>query len=259
MTTYWYKQTADNPLFPDMLWSRPENKLHAGKLLIIGGNLHGFNAPATALSEAEKAGIGTARVLLPNALSKTVSKLFPELEYTPSTPSGSFGRSALAEILDAALWSDGVLLAGNFGRNSETSILLETFLQKYPGQVTLTGDSIDYFLPEPLSLIRRVETALVVDFSQLQKLLTAAKFERALTSDLGIAQIADILHQFSSETSANIVLTHQDTTYIATRSSVSTTPSVSIPVSIAAHTSTWWLQNPSKPFEALTTAAAAMQ
>jgi len=55
--TYWHKQTAEKPLFPDMLWSKPENKSHAGKLLIIGGNLHGFAAAAEAYNQATKAGI----------------------------------------------------------------------------------------------------------------------------------------------------------------------------------------------------------
>jgi NAD(P)H-hydrate repair Nnr-like enzyme with NAD(P)H-hydrate dehydratase domain len=72
MTTYWLKQTPDKPLFPNMLWSKPENKLHAGKLLVIGGNLHGFSAPATAFAEARKAGIGSQRVVLPDAIQKTV-------------------------------------------------------------------------------------------------------------------------------------------------------------------------------------------
>lgn len=256
MSTYWHKQTKENPLFPDLLWSRPENKLHAGKLLIIGGNLHGFNAPANAVTEAERAGVGAVRVFLPDALRKTVSKLFPETEYAPSTPSGSFAKNALAELLDAAHWSDGVLLAGNLGRNSETSILLESFLQKYPRQVTLVGDSIDYFLSEPLPLIYRTDTALVIDFAQLQKLLTGAKFDRALTSDLGIAQIVDILHHFSADCAATLVLVHNGTTYVATRSNVSTTSSGSHLIKAAAYTSTWWLQNPSKPFEAISTAIA---
>ena len=41
---YWHKQTAENPLYEDVLWARPENKHGAGKLLVVGGNLHGFAA-----------------------------------------------------------------------------------------------------------------------------------------------------------------------------------------------------------------------
>src|SRR5690606_2345051 len=58
-TDYWRRQTPGEPLFPDVLWSRPEQKTTAGKLLVIGGNLHAFAAPAEAYNEAEKAGVGT--------------------------------------------------------------------------------------------------------------------------------------------------------------------------------------------------------
>ncbi len=137
---FWLKQGSE-PLFPDLLWSRPENKKQAGKLLIIGGNVHGFAAAGEAYAEASKAGIGTARVLLPDSLQKTVGRVFEAGEYAPSTPSGSFSQKALAELLDRANWSDGVLLAGDLGRNSETAILIEHFTEKYQGQLTFTKDA----------------------------------------------------------------------------------------------------------------------
>jgi NAD(P)H-hydrate repair Nnr-like enzyme with NAD(P)H-hydrate dehydratase domain len=252
--TYWLKQEGDKPLFPDLLWSRPETQRHAGKLLIIGGNLHGFNAPAEAYNEAGKAGIGTCRVFLPNALQRTVSKLFPEIEYVPSTPSGSFASSALAELLTAAVWADGALLAGNFGKNSETAILLESFIHKYSGQLTLAGDSIDYFITNSDVLLRRAETTIVLSFAQAQKLLTNAGSLRPLTSALGKAQIVELLHEFTEKLTASIILATDETIYIAAEKHVSTTERPITPLEAAAHTSTWWLQNPGKPFEAMTTA-----
>ena len=107
--TYWHKQTAEHPLFPELLWSRPENKQHAGKLLIVGGNIHGFRAPAEAYTESLKAGAGATRVVLPDALRKTVSKVFPEIEFASSTPSGSFAQRSLADLLDITNWADGLL------------------------------------------------------------------------------------------------------------------------------------------------------
>ena len=89
ITPYWHKQ-FDSPLFSDLLWSRPENKQFAGKLLIIGGNLHGFAAPASAYEQSQRAGIGVARVILPDALQKTIGRIFEAGEFAPSTPSGSF-------------------------------------------------------------------------------------------------------------------------------------------------------------------------
>jgi NAD(P)H-hydrate repair Nnr-like enzyme with NAD(P)H-hydrate dehydratase domain len=131
--SYWQRQVKDKPLYPNILWSRPENRLTAGKLLIVGGNLHGFAAVGQAYQAALKTGVGTARVLLPDSLQKTVGKMIDNCQFTASTPNGSFASQALAEMLDGATWADAVLLAGDFGRSSETAILLERFLSKYSG------------------------------------------------------------------------------------------------------------------------------
>ncbi|HSX27740.1 MAG TPA: hypothetical protein VLG25_03070, partial [Patescibacteria group bacterium] len=122
-STYWQKQTKDKPLFPDLLWSRPENRAQAGKLLIIGGNAHGFAAPAEAYGQALEAGIGVVRVLLPDAVKAVAKHALETVDFAPSTPSGSFSKKGLAEFISHASWADGVLIAGDLGRNSETAIL----------------------------------------------------------------------------------------------------------------------------------------
>src|SRR5438105_14108225 len=119
MANYWHKQASDKPLFPELLWSQPENRTQAGKLLIIGGNLHAIAAPAQAYAEALKAGIGSAKVVLPDVTKKTVGPLLENVEYAPSSRSGSFARNALASFVDLSQWADGVLITGDTGRNSE--------------------------------------------------------------------------------------------------------------------------------------------
>ena len=252
--TYWHKQTAEQPLFPDLLWSRPENKQHAGKLLIIGGNIHGFRAPAEAYTESLKAGVGSTRVFLPDALHKTVSKVFPEIEFAPSTPSGSFAQKSLADLLDVTNWTDGLLFAGDFGKNSETAILLESLVDKYRGQLTLVGDSIDYFKHQPKSLLDRTGTTLVLTFQQLQQLAPAANFDQAITSTLDLLHLVDILHNFTKHFEANIIIEHSENIIVAVNGQVSTkkvNQADSGKINIATHAAIWWLQNPSKAFEAL--------
>src|SRR3989344_1032892 len=100
--TYWHKQAKDKPLFEDLLWSRPENKARAGKLLIIGGNAHTFAAPAAAFVSAAKAGAGSVRALMPDKLKKTIGSSLAEAQFAPSTPSGSFSRKALVDALELA-------------------------------------------------------------------------------------------------------------------------------------------------------------
>lgn len=257
MPPYWQRQTADKPLFPDLLWSRPENRQYAGKLLIIGGNVQSFASPATAFAESERAGIGVTRVILPDALSRTVSKVFEAAEFAPSTPSGSFSQRALAEFLSASTWADGVLLEGDLGRNSETAILLEKFAGKYSGSLTISSSSADYFLQTPELVLQRPETLLVLDFSQLQRLVTSAHFPQAVTSNMDLVRFVELLHRFSLQYHAFIITQHLGNTIAAVQGAISTTTGRSEQTNwaaaTAAHAAVWWLQNPSKPFEAITT------
>lgn len=255
--SYWHKQTEDALLYPDLAWSKPENKRYAGKLLVIGGNLHGFSAPAQAFTEAEKAGIGTCRVLLPDAIQKVVKTFIPEADYGPSTPSGSFAQKSLDTWLESAAWSDGILLAGDFGRNSETAIVLEKFIQKHSGALTITKDAVDYFSSNSTALLQRENTCLVVSFAQLQKLATNARFPQAFTFDMDFLRLVDALHELTSTYPVCIVTKHLETYFVAQNGRVSTTKmtkEVDIwRVKAAAHASVWWLQHPSKQFEAIST------
>jgi hypothetical protein len=259
-STYWHKQTSDEPLFPNLAWARPENKLQAGKLLIVGGNAHGFAAPAEAYAAAEKAGIGTARVLLPDSLQKTLGKTFPAGEFAPSTPSGSFSQKALAELLELANWADAVLLAGDFGHNSETAILLEKFARDYNELLALSGDAADYFTSAGKVIMSRPDTLLVLSFAQLQKLAAGVHFRAPFTFKMDLLHLVDALHDLTSEYPASIIVKHLPTMFVAAGGQVSTTKlkeDLEIwRVRAAAAATVWWLQNPRKPFEALTTAIA---
>jgi hypothetical protein len=255
---YWHRQTAAAPLFPDLQWSRPENRLNAGKLLIVGGNVHGFAAAAEAYGVAETAGVGTTRVLLPDVLQKTVRRIFPAAEYAPSTPSGSFGQKALGELLPIGAWADGVLLAGDLGRNSETAILLEKFITSYSGQVTMTRDAADYFTSSPRSVLERPNTLLVISFAQLQKLAMEAKYPAAFTFDMDLLRLIDQLHEFSLQYPVAIIVRHLDNLIVAVNGEVSTTkvPAEQLfwRLHTAARASVWWLQQPTKEFASLSTA-----
>jgi NAD(P)H-hydrate repair Nnr-like enzyme with NAD(P)H-hydrate dehydratase domain len=257
MQDYWHKQTKQKPLFEDLQWSRPEQTAQAGKLLIVGGNDHAFAAPAEAYAEAGKAGIGISRVLLPDSLQKTVGRILEHGEYAPSTPSGSFARSALASLLEFGAWADATLLAGDFGRNSETAVLLEQFIAKHTGDVTITKDGLDYFTHMPLALLNREHTLLVPSFAQLQKLATNARFEKAFTFDMDFLRLIETLHEFSLRYKAAIIVKHLEAILVAYGGQVSSTKlEQDMPVwrvKTAAHAAVWQLQNPSKIFAALTT------
>lgn len=249
--TSWLKQTLEKPLFPDILWSRPENKRHAGKLLIIGGNSHGFATVANSYSSAGKAGIGEPRILLPDVLQKTVGKLFPEASFAASTPSGSFSRQALAQLLDESEWADGVLLAGDFGHNSETAILLESFWQKYSGQLTICGDGLDSS-NRIIALAKRSTSLIVCDVPKLQKLAAGTAL---IKNSMDLNQMVAAITSLSKDTKLSFVTAHSDHIIVSVDGITSTTAARDYDLAvIAAYSSVWWLQQPGKPFEAITSA-----
>jgi hypothetical protein len=259
--TYWHKQTASKQLFPDLLWSRPENRLQAGKMLIIGGNGYEFKAPANAYGDALNAGIGTAKVLLPDSMHKVVRDIFPEAEFAPSTPSGSFARIALAQALDLASWADGVLLPGDLGHNSETAVFLESLTSKYDGSIILTKDAADYCLSTPTGCLERPGTVAVLTIAQLQKLGITAGFTTAFTFDMDLIRLVDALHEFTKIHPLYLVIKHLESMVVAVDGEVSTTkiedPEAPWRLHTAASAATWFIQNPSKPFAALTTSVIA--
>src|SRR5206468_3850311 len=161
-------------------------------------------------------------------------------------------RQALAELVEHAAWADAVLVAGDFGRNSETAILLESFIKDYSGQLTLVQDTLDYFIDQSPLILNRPQTLIVPTFAQLQK-LAAGQFATAFTSTMDFLHIIDALHELTRQYEAHISLRHVDTIFVAVGGEVSTTkPANGDEISLAAYTATWWLQNPSQPFEAIT-------
>lgn len=247
----WLRQTPDKPLFEAVLWNRPENKRNAGKLLIIGGHKQAFNEVSAAYSAALKAGVGSCRVILPDSLQKMMVKLFPEAEYAASTPIGSFSRQALGTLLDAAEWADGVLLAGDFGRNSETAVLLEGFVEKYTGQLSLAGDALDYFSNQPAKLTGRPKTLLTASLGQLQKLALPSLIQQNADLIKLLEQISD----WVAPTPISVITIGSDKAIACYKQQISTTPvKITAPdINLAAYATVWWLQQPEKSFEALVT------
>jgi ADP-dependent NAD(P)H-hydrate dehydratase / NAD(P)H-hydrate epimerase len=255
---YWHRQTIDKPLFPELEWSRPENKAFAGKLLVIGGNKYGLATPAEAYTEAEKAGVGLTRVLLPLSVKSLMQKVYGpalETEFAATTPSGSFSQHALSEWLGMAAWADATLLAGDLGRNSETAILIEKFLTKHVSKVAVTKDAADYAIGVP-QIWQRQDTLFVISMAQLQKLNQQAGATTAITFSMDLIRLVDVLHDLTVQYPIAIITKHLDTMVVATGGQVSTTRlAEELPiwrVRTAAHATVWWLQNPTKRFEALT-------
>jgi NAD(P)H-hydrate repair Nnr-like enzyme with NAD(P)H-hydrate dehydratase domain len=252
--TYWRKQSEDTPLFPNILWSRPESKAGAGRLAIIGGNSFAIGAPGLAYNQADQSGAGVIRVVMPQSVKKNVSVLLPDADFAPSNPSGSFSKSALAVFMDTVYWSDHVLLAGDFGRNSESAVLLESFVQKYTGPLTITQDAVDYFKALPELLLARENTLIVLSLAQLQKLFINAAIMTPITYGMTVPQLVEALHELTLKYQAAILVKHHDVLYTAYGGEVTTTKNTDEKwrVITAARACVFYMQNNEKPLEAIT-------
>ena len=257
--TYWHKQYADQPLYPSLLWDKPETSAQAGKILIVGGDGHNVTAPASAYNETIASGAGVVQVLLPESLKPIVGQVIEHGVYGASTKSGSFSRQSLSTWLDLSEWADGVLLPGDIGRNSETTVTLELFLAKFSGIVTITKDALDHIVNNPDEVILRSCTVFIASFAQLQRLGKNVSFAHAFTYDMPLSQLVEKLHLFTTLYPTAIILRHSGVYIVAKDGEVSTTKdneqqSEVWRVANAAKVSVWSAQNPSKLFAALTTA-----
>lgn len=253
---YWKQQTADKPLFPDIEWSKPERRDQAGRLGIIGGNKLGFVGVAEAYSTALGAGAGEVRVLLPDVLTKTIPPAITDTVFAATTPSGSLAKDALPEMMALGDWSTGILLAGDAGRNSETAIAYEQFIEEYQGPLTLTRDAVDLIKNYPNRLVERPETLLVVSFAQLQKLFSGVYYPKILTFSMQLAGLVEAAHKFTTTYPVTVLVLHKDFLVAAHDGNATSTPWEN-PMAIwrgqvAAKAATYWLWNRGAPLEAIT-------
>lgn len=253
---YWRKQTADKPLFPDIEWSKPEQKTQAGRLGIIGGNKLGFAGVAEAYSVALKAGVGEVRVLLPDVLKKSIPQIMTNVIYSPTNISGSMTKDAITEMKALGAWSTGILLIGDAGRSSETAILYENFISDYAGPLTITRDVIDLIKSNNQAIVERPDTLLVASFAQLQKLFQSVYYPKVLTFSMQLTNLVEALHKFTITYPISLTVLHKEMLIIASDGEITTTPWTDAMRiwrgNTAANAASYWLWNQNKPLESVT-------
>lgn len=254
MHPYWKKQQLGKPLFPDIEWNKPERRDQAGKLLVVGGNKLGFSAVAEAYQTAKDSGAGQVRVLVPDCLKSSIPKIIDGVIFAACNTSGGLSSDAKTELLASAAWADGILLIGDAGRNSETAVLYEQFLQEYTGPLTITRDAIDLVRNDSRLLVDRPDTTIIASFAQLQKLFQGVYYPKVLTFSIQLLQLVEALHKFTITYPSTIMTLHKDTMIIAKDGDVITQPWGN-PMSIwrgnvAANVASNLLWNPEKILQA---------
>lgn len=261
LLNYWKTQTPQKPLFPDIEWSKPEQRSQAGRLGIIGGNKLGFVGVGEAYTIALDAGAGEVRVLLPDILKKSIPATITDTLFGSTNPSGSLGREAMPELKALGEWSTALLMIGDAGRNSETAILYEEFVRDHQGQLAITRDAFDLLANTLDVVVERPDTLAVVSFAQLQKMFSRVYYPKILTFSMQLQQLVEALHKFTITYPITIMTFHQNQLIVAVNGQVTTTP-WDHPMAIwrgavATRATVYWMWNPKKPLEAATASLTA--
>lgn len=260
MHSYWLKQSSTKPLFPDIEWNKPEQRAHAGKLAIIGGNKLGFVAVRDSYEVAADMGAGQIRAILPDVLKKTIPPSVVDTVFLPSNPSGGFSREALPEFHAACEWADLCLLIGDAGRNSETAMAFESLLGG-SDHLVVTRDAVDLIMPTMARVVGREQTTLVVSFAQLQKIFQSVYYPKILSFSMQLMQLVETLHKFTITYPVTIVTFHNSQLLIAHSGRV-VTHEFDQPMAIwrgitATRAASYLLWNPKQPLEAIATSFVA--
>jgi NAD(P)H-hydrate repair Nnr-like enzyme with NAD(P)H-hydrate dehydratase domain len=252
---YWLTQTTQKPLFPEIEWDKPEQKARAGRLGIVGGNKQGFAITAGCVEMANKTGVGETKVLLPASLKNKMPVRPEGVSFSADNQSGGLGDHSLPDVMALSHWASGMLFTGEAGKNSQTAILYEKFMQDYSGMVTITRDAVDLLKNNFMALADRDKTLAVMSFSQLQSMFKGLHYPKILTFSMQLSQLVDSLHKFTITYPICIVTLHADRIVVAKDGQVATmewdNPMSMWRGEVATKAAVYWLWNENKQLEAV--------
>ena len=257
---FWKKQES-KPLFPDIEWNKPEQKTHAGKMAIIGGNKLGFAVVAMNTTRAAEFGVGEVKALLPDSLKKNLP-VNAATSFAPSNLSGGFSKEAIDSLQAMYAWADVSVLIGDLGKNSETAIALEDSLFKNDiftsgGKLVATRDSVDLLMGSAAKLVELKGLVLITSLAQLQKLFREVYYPKVITFSMQLANLVDVLHKFTITYPLTVATLHQGSFIVAKSGEVVSTELKDTrysPLSIwsgeaAVKIAAYYVWNPGKPLE----------
>lgn len=251
------ERQADQPLYPKILWNRPISRATAGRLLLIGGHKTGLAKLQASYQIAGAAGIGALTILAPDSLRPMLGTIH-DIQFAPSTPSGSIAKSALGQIQSAASYADATVLGLDSSNNSETIITLERFIEDYHQPLILVDDGLDLIAQAPDALSGRPKTMAILTMQQLFKL--AGKLELPLTirPDSGQTGKVDILAELWELLKIDLALIGPEIIIrVGDQTSITTLPKQPTNLLTASYgiLSDFYTQNPSATYQGLTTGA----
>lgn len=248
------EKQSDKPLYEDILWSRPVRR--TGRVLLVGGHRDGFAELQKLYQGFEDAQVAECHLALPDKLSKLVGSL-EGISLLASNPSGSIARDALAELVHLANESDLVSLGPDLSNNSETTLVMQRLISETGASILIPPQSADQLLPEAGEWKDKQNLLLFVNHKQLYKLATKFAVDATIPLSPTSETIAEIALAVSRVFSPSLVIMMPDSIVITGngRASITKTATTDLGKTIGL-LATFWLQNSSKKYEALTAGAS---
>lgn len=246
------EKQSDKVLYGDILWSRPVRR--TGRILLVGGHRDGFAELQKLYQGFEKAQVAECQLALPDKLSKLVGNL-EGVNLLASTPSGSIARDALSELVYLSNESDLVSLGPDLSNNSETILTAQRLIAQTRASILIPPQSTEQLLSEAGQWKNKDNLLLFVNQKQLYKL--AIKLSANVTIPLQASNdsTAQISLAISKEYAPSIVVLTADSAIVTVNGKASINKTKTNDTgNLVGLLSTFWLQNPSKRYEALTSA-----
>lgn len=250
------KQT-DKPLFPDVFWNRPTMRRRAGRLLLIGGHRGEFSLLQAIYQSAEAAGIGECQAVMPDSLRRTIGEA-GFCRFVPASASGSLGKAALGELLHLASDADAVVAGANLTNNAETAVVIESLITKLEQPIVITEEAIQILQFHP-ELITGNPKALVV--TTMRGLFAVAGYHHmpiAIKPHGGVVGKIEILQQLAAISRCSYMVFDSEILVQAGGATSLTPleqPLSELPGAVIGVAATFWIQQLTQPYEALTSAA----
>lgn len=222
-----------------------------GRVLLVGGHRDGFAELQKVYAGFEAAQVAECHLALPDKLSKLVGSL-EGISLLASNPSGSIARDALTELVHLADESDMVSLGPDLSNNSETTLVMQRLIAETRASVLIPPQSTEQLLPEAMEWKNKENLLLFIKHKQLYKLAAKLAVDATIPLSPSADAIAQIALASSREFSPSLVISYENSIIVSVGGKTSITTATTTNVGLLA---ALWLQNQSKRYEALTTAA----
>jgi len=224
---------------------------------MVGGHKGSVAHLQVSYQIAAASGIGALTFLLPDSLRPMLGTI-PEISFGPSTHSGSLAKKALAELIELSSHADTTLMGIDASNNSETAILLESFVGHYNGPLVVVDGALEVLATNPEIFAHRPQTLLILTMQQLFKLAGKLQLPLHIKPDSGLSGKVEIVSDLYGILKIDIALIGPEI-IVKVGDDVSITPLQHQPANLLAIAygvlAVFYTQNPTARYQGLTTGA----